>query len=59
MTTYFHAGSQHLEALGGDFILGAAHASRFDRGFFDQSAQLWSRHGALLASTYQLVYFKG
>jgi acyl-CoA thioesterase len=59
MTTYFHAGGRHLEALGGDFILGTAHANRFDRGFFDQSAQLWSRDGALLATTYQIVYFKG
>ncbi len=59
MTTYFHADSRHLDALGGDFILGTAHANRFDRGFFDQSAQLWSRDGALLATTYQIVYFKG
>lgn len=58
MTTYFHVDSGHLEALGGDFILGAAHANRFDRGFFDQSAQLWGRDGSLLATTYQIVYFK-
>src|SRR5581483_4494092 len=59
MTTYFHADSGHLEALSGDFILATAHANRFDRGFFDQSAQLWGRDGALLATTYQIVYFKG
>lgn len=59
MTTYFHADSGHLDGLGGDFILGSAHANRFDRGFFDQNAQLWSRDGALLVTTYQLVYFKG
>jgi len=58
MTTYFHADSGHLEALGGDFILGTARANRFDRGFFDQNAQLWGRDGALLATTYQIVYFK-
>jgi acyl-CoA thioesterase len=58
MTTYFHADGGHLEALGGDFILGTARANRFDRGFFDQSAQLWDRDGALLATTYQIVYFK-
>jgi len=40
MTTYFHADSQHLDALGGDYILATAHADRFDRGFFDQNAQL-------------------
>lgn len=59
MTTYFHADSGHLEAMDGDFILGTAHANRFDRGFFDQGAQLWDRHGALLATSYQIVYFKG
>jgi acyl-CoA thioesterase len=59
MTTYFHADSGHLAALGGDYILGTAHANRFDRGFFDQSAQLWGRDGTLLATTYQIVYFKG
>ena len=58
MTTYFHADGQDLAALGGDYILATAHGDRFDRGFFDQSAQLWSRDGALLATTYQLVYFK-
>jgi acyl-CoA thioesterase len=58
MTTYFHADGQDLEALGGDYILATAHGDRFDRGFFDQSARLWSRDGALLATTYQLVYFK-
>lgn len=59
LTTYFHADGRSLEALGGDYILGTAHANRFDRGFFDQSAQLWGRDGKLLATTYQIVYFKG
>ena len=59
MTTYFHVDQPHLDALGSDFILATAHANRFDRGFFDQSAQLWSRDGDLVATTYQLVYFKG
>jgi acyl-CoA thioesterase len=59
MTTYFHADTGHLDALGGDYILATARADRFDRGFFDQNAQLWSRDGALLATTYQIVYFKG
>lgn len=58
MTTYFHVDSGHLKGLGGDFILATAHANRFGRGFFDQSAQLWGRDGSLLATTYQIVYFK-
>jgi acyl-CoA thioesterase len=58
MTTYFHTNSRQLGALGGDYILATARADRFDRGFFDQNAQLWSRDGDLLATTYQIVYFK-
>lgn len=59
LTTYFHADRQQIDAVGGDFVLASAHANRFSRGYFDQSAHLWSRGGELLASTQQLVYFKG
>jgi len=40
-------------------VLCTAHANRFSLGYFDQSAQLWTRDGALLATTHQIVYFKG
>ena len=45
-----------------DELAAASHvnlAAAYDRGFFDQSAQLWSRTGTLLASSHQIVYFKG
>jgi acyl-CoA thioesterase len=58
MTTYFHADQEQLDAVGTDFVLGIAHANRFSGGYFDQSAQLWTRDGALLATTHQIVYFK-
>lgn len=58
LTTYFHANGQELAQLGGDFVLGSAHANGFADGYFDQSAHLWARDGALLASTHQIVYFK-
>ena len=58
LTTYFHADQQQLDALGGDYVLASAHANRFSRGHFDQSAEVWSRDGALLATTHQIVYFK-
>ena len=58
-TTYFHADEQQLDTLGGDYVLGIAHANRFSSGYFDQSAQLWTRDGALLATSHQIVYFKG
>lgn len=59
LTTYFHANGQELENIGGDFVLGSAHGNRYSDGYFDQSAHLWARAGALLASTHQIVYFKG
>lgn len=58
LTTYFHADRAEIDALGSDYLLASAHANRFSRGYFDQSAHLWSRAGRLLASTHQLVYFK-
>ena len=58
LTTYFHADRAGVDAVGGDFVLGSAHANAFSRGYFDQSAHLWSRSGQLLTSTHQLVYFK-
>lgn len=58
LTTYFHADGSDLAAIGDDFVLARAHANRFSRGYFDQSAQLWSRAGELLVTTHQMVYFK-
>lgn len=59
LTTYFHADQRQLDALGADFVLATAHANRFTGGYFDQSAQIWTRDGVLLAATHQVVYFKG
>lgn len=59
LTTYFHASRDELDVVGADFVLATASANRFSRGFFDQSATLWSRDGVLLATSNQLVYFKG
>ncbi|MBI3224149.1 MAG: thioesterase family protein [Mycolicibacterium cosmeticum] len=57
-TVYFHADEAELAAQGDDFVLGVARAQRFGAGHFDQTAQIWSRTGGLLASTHQLVYYK-
>jgi acyl-CoA thioesterase len=59
LTTYFLADQGQLDAVGGDFVLATAHANRFSFGYFDQSAQVWTRDGVLLATTHQIVYFKG
>lgn len=58
LTTYFHADAADLSAVGDDFLLCRAHANRFARGYFDQSAEIWSRAGELLATSHQLMYFK-
>ena len=55
---HFHAGSAQLERAGDDYLLGQAKAQAFRNGFFDQISQLWDRHGTMLASTHQIVYYK-
>lgn len=59
LTTYFHADAAALAAQGSRHLLAVAQGRRFSQGFFDQSAELWSDDGHLLASSHQLVYYKG
>ena len=58
ITVYFHASGAVLAANGDRHLLGQAQGQAFGQGFFDHSAQLWSRQGALLATSHQVVYFK-
>ncbi len=58
MTVYFHADDAMLGAVGDGYVLGQARAHAFHAGFHDQSAQLWSASGVLLATSHQLVYYK-
>lgn len=58
ITVYFHAGGAELAAMGTDFLLGQARAQEFRNGFFDQTAQVWSQRGTMLATSHQVVYFK-
>jgi hypothetical protein len=58
MTTYFHATGEELSALGIEPVLGVADAKIFDRNFADQQADIWSRGGRLLATCYQISWFK-
>ncbi|GAA4478718.1 thioesterase family protein [Rhodococcus olei] len=59
LTVYFHAGADDLTAQGEDAVLATARAQHFGDGYFDQSAEVWGRDGMLLATSHQLVYFKG
>jgi len=58
ITVYFHAGREELAAAGTGHLLAQARGQEFRNGFFDQSAQLWSEAGVMLASSHQIVYFK-
>ena len=58
LTTYFHADEALLAEVGAQHVLGVAKALNYRNGYFDQTGELWSPEGQLLASTHQLVYFK-
>jgi len=58
LTSYFHADARRLAAAGDRPVLGTARASHFGLGFYDQSAEIWSEDGALLATSHQVAYFK-
>ena len=58
LTSYFHADARLLAAQGTRHLLGTARALNFRHGYFDQSAEVWSDDGQLLASTHQMVYYR-
>jgi acyl-CoA thioesterase len=58
MTVYFHADAAMLAQVGTGYLLGQARGQVFFNGFFDQTAQMWSEAGSLLATTHQVVYYK-
>jgi hypothetical protein len=58
LTTYFHADAQMLAAQADRHVLGTARALNFRNGYFDQSAEIWSRERQLLASSHQVVYYR-
>ena len=58
MTTVFHTDAADLEAENITAVLGVADANIFHKSFSDQTGELWSPSGHLLATTSQVVYFK-
>jgi acyl-coenzyme A thioesterase PaaI-like protein len=58
ITTYFHASSAELKDIGTAHLLGQARGQAFHNGYFDQTAQLWSEAGRLVATSHQMVYYK-
>jgi acyl-CoA thioesterase len=58
LTTYFHAGAEDLAAEDINRVLAVADARIFHKSYGDQSGELWSPQGRLLATTHQIAYFK-
>ncbi len=58
MTTYFHCDEADLAAVGDDYLLGVADANVLEKGYSDQTAELWARGGKLLATSQQILYFR-
>jgi acyl-CoA thioesterase len=59
LSSYFMADEAALARQGARPLLGVADARVFRHGFNDQSAELWSDDGVLLAVSHQVVWFKG
>ena len=58
MTTYFHASAEEVAAQGTNPLRASADARVFHRSFADQSGELWSHGGQLLATAVQIAYFR-
>ena len=58
LTTYFHADADHLAKEDITRLLAVADAKIFHKSYGDQSGELWSPSGRLLATTTQIAYFK-
>jgi len=58
LTTYFHADADDLANEDISRVVAVAYAKIFHKSYGDQSGELWSPSGRLLATTTQIAYFK-
>jgi acyl-CoA thioesterase len=58
LTTYFHTSADDLAGEDITRVLAVTDAKTFHRSYGDQSSELWSPSGRLLATTTQIAYFK-
>lgn len=58
LTIHFLADQHELEREADAHILGTAFPRRFGRSYYDQTSELWTADGQLLAAAHQTVYFK-
>jgi len=58
LTTYFHTDAEGIAAENVTRVLAVADGKIFHKSYGDQSGELWSPNGRLLATTTQICYFK-
>jgi acyl-CoA thioesterase len=58
LTTYFHADAEDLAKEDITRVLAVADEKIFHKSYGDQTGELWSPSGRLLATTTQIAYFK-
>lgn len=57
MSTYFLAATEELASVDDDYVLSEAEGTRIEQSLVGSRSRLWSRSGALLATTEQLCWF--
>ena len=58
LSVYFHGTAEEIDAVGDDYLLNEATGTRGEQSTSGQQARLWSRGGALLATTEQLCWYR-
>ena len=58
LSVYFHATKPELAAVGDDYLLSEAFGTRGANGTSEEHLRLWSRQGALLATSQQLAWYR-
>lgn len=58
LSIHFLADTEDLNAVGTGHVLGTAYPRRFARSYYDQTSEIWSDQGHLLAAAHQIVYYK-
>ena len=58
LSVYFHATNDELAAVGDDDVLSEAFGIRGVQSTSEEHLRLWSRHGALLATSIQMAWYR-
>lgn len=59
MNVYFHATPEEMASVGDDWVVSEVDCRRCEGGYYDHQLKLWSRSGALLATSEQIAAFRG